>query len=268
MPRLTLSINLAALFVLGAAATVPRSAPAQLPVPAQTPAAVQIALPPVVADSLPAFERPNGTLMRPGALTYQLTLSTTQGELVNLGARTVVVSDAILGGTPGWLIADERTGTAVPTSDSVFLTRADLTPERWSATIGRSQLGASFTRDSVFGAVQTYQGRASFALAIPANVLLSAGMLERVLELLPLREGYRAGASLLVIDGLEPRVVPAEIAVERSEEVTVGNRAIDAWRVAVRWGAMEQRLWVARDGTRVVRTERALPAGLLTATLQ
>jgi hypothetical protein len=103
---------------------------------------------------------------------------------------------------------------------------------------------------------------------VPANVLLSAGMVERVIELLPLRDGYRAGVSLLLVDGLEPRVVPAEIIVERSEQVTAANGAVDAWRVALRWGAMEQRLWIARDGTRVVRTEQALTDGVLISLLQ
>ena len=222
----------------------------------------------VLPDSIASFERPNGMLMRPGTLTYVLSLIKPSGETTALGTRTVVVSDAMLGGNPGWLIVEARSGTVVPSVDSVYVARADLMPERWSATIGQSQLGASFTRDSVFGAVQGYQGRASFLLSVPANILLSAGMMERILELLPLREGYRAAAALLLVDGLTPRVVPAEIDVERSEPVTVANRAVDAWRVALRWGAMEQRLWIARDGSRVVRTEQALPSGMLTAELQ
>ena len=219
-------------------------------------------------DSLPPFERPNGALLRPGSYTYALSLAKPNGETTSLGTRTVVVSDAQLGGNPGWLIAEERVGTVVPSSDSVYVARADLTAQRWSATIGHAQLGASFTRDSAFGAVQSYQGRASFSMAVPANVLLSAGMAERLLELLPLREGYHVAAALLLVDGLSPSLVPAEILVERSEQITIGNSSVDAWRIALRWGAMEERLWVARDGTRVVRTEQALPEGLFTATLQ
>ena len=226
-------------------------------------------VPPVTpADSLASFERPNGSLLRVGTLTYLVTLTKTDGSTTALGTRTVTVSDSPLGGTPSWLIAESRRGTVVETTDSVSLSRTDLAPERWTATIGRSQLGASFTRDSVFGAVLTYQGRASFALAVPANTLLSAGMAERVLELLPLREGYHAGASLLLVDGLTPRVVPAEIAVERSERVMAGNREVDAWRVTLRWESKEQRLWIGKDDLRVVRTEQTLPTGVLGAELQ
>ena len=226
-------------------------------------------VPPSVAmDSLASFERPNGALMRPGTLLYALSLVKPAGDVVPLGVRTVVVSDAAIGGHAGWLIADARTGTVVPTSDSVFLARADLMVERWSASIGRSQLGASFTRDSAFGAVQTYQGRTSFSIAVPPNVLPSAASLERVLELLPLRDGYRATASLLLVEGGAPRVVPAEILVERLEGVAIGGQTVEAWRVALRWEAMQQRLWVTRADSRVVRTEQALSSGVLVSELK
>ena len=226
-------------------------------------------VPPSVAmDSLASFERPNGALMRPGTLLYALSLVKPAGDVVPLGVRTVVVSDAAIGGHAGWLIADARTGTVVPTSDSVFLARADLMVERWSASIGRSQLGASFTRDSAFGAVQTYQGRTSFSIAVPPNVLPSAASLERVLELLPLRDGYRATASLLLVEGGAPRVVPAEILVERLEGVAIGGQTVEAWRVALRWEAMQQRLWVTRADSRVVRTEQVLSSGVLVSELK
>jgi hypothetical protein len=132
---------------------------------------------------------------------------------------------------------------------------------------GRAQLGVSFTRDSAFGALQNYQGRSSFALGVPANVLLSTGMVQRVLELLPLAEGYHAGASLFVVEGLIPKLVPAEIVVERSEGVPVGGRTEEAWRVVLRWGETERRLWIARNGARVVRTEQAVPEGILAGVL-
>ena len=241
---------------------------AQIPIPTQPPTPVPIAPAPVLADSLLPFERPNGALMRAGALTYTLSLTRPDGQLVPLGTRTVSVSEAMLGGTPGWLIAEARLGTVVESTDSVYLTRADLTPERWSATIGKAQLGASFSRDSVFGATESYQGRSSFAMAVPPDALLSAGMLERVIELLPLGVGYRASASLLLIDGSTPRAAPVEIIVDREDRTQTAGHTTDCWVVAVRGGALEQRLWVSKDATRVVRVEQTLPAGILSAVLQ
>lgn len=225
-------------------------------------------IPPAAPDSIPSFERPNGALMRTGVLTYTLALTKPNGQTVPLGTRTVTVADAPLGGNPAWLVAEARQGTVVETTDSVWLARGDLSPQRWTSTIGRAQLGASFTRDSVFGAVDNYQGRTSFVVALPGNALLSAGMAERVVEMLPLHEGYRAAAALMLIDGGTPRMQPAEIVVERAERISVGARQVDCWRIALRVGVVEERLWVSRDGARVVRTEQAVADGVLSGVLQ
>lgn len=162
-------------------------------------------------------------------------------------------------------MAESRIGTLVPTFDSVFVSRADLWPARWIAGIGTAQLAASFTRDSVFGVVQNYQGRANFVLGIPPNLLLSSGLTDRVIELLPLKEGFHASMTLLVVPGTVPTLVPAELTVEREEPAMVQGRAVQALRVALRAGAVEQRYWVSRDDGRVVRTEQALPEGVLVA---
>ena len=93
-------------------------------------------------------------------------------------------------------------------------------------------------------------------------------MLERVIELLPLRDGYHAAASLLLAEGSSVHIMPAEISVMPPELVPGAGGTVDAWLVLLRWGASEERLWVARSGMRVVRTEQAVPEGLLTSVLQ
>ena len=249
-----------------ALATATRSAEAQqttVGAPAQTVAAPA---PLVAPDSLALFERPNGTLLRPLTSVYQLTL-VRNGLQTPLGTRTVDVSDANVGGVAGWLIAERRVGSPVATTDSLWVSKADLTPERWSATIDHALLGVAFTHDSAFGAVQSYRGRASFAVAMPPGALLTGGMVERVLELLPLREGYRAAASLLLFDLATPRALDAQIAVERSERTRVGSSDADCWVVVLRAGALEERLWVTRDAPRVVRTEQATQGGVLVGLL-
>lgn len=213
------------------------------------------------------FERPNATLLRPGTLVYQLftlrdTVRTPQG------IRTVVVSESTVGGVPGWLVAESRTGTAVETSDSLYVTRVDLAPERWVAAAGRSRLAVSFTRDSMYGALQTYQGRSSFAAEVPSGALLTAGMIERLLELAPLGAGYRAAASLVQLDLGSPRVVPAQLAVLRDESVTLPDRIVDCWVVALRAGGSEERFWVSKDAPRVIKTEQVTSGGTLVALLQ
>jgi hypothetical protein len=237
---------------------------AQQPVPASSPASLPPA-PSIVADStLQPFERPNGALLRPGLVVYTLT-ATRAGQVTPLGVRTVEVSESSLGGSPGWLIAESRTGTAVETSDSLFLTRGELAPERWVATTGRAQLGASFSRDTLFGALQSYQGRSSFATAAGPGALVTPAMVERIVELLPLRIGYRAAATLILIELGAPRAVPAELVVDGDEMVQVGDRAVDCWRVLLRAGATEERLWVTKETPRVVKTEQRFGDAVLTA---
>jgi hypothetical protein len=215
------------------------------------------------ADSVGPLERPDGELLRPGAVTYRLTLQRTGGSSTPLGTRTVDVSESQLGGAMGWVIAERREGTVVPTSDSLWLARTDLAPERWVASIDRTKMAASFSKDSMYGAIQSYEGRASFSSAVAPGALITPGMMERVIELLPLHVGYHALASLLLLDAGTPRTLPAEVIVEREERAHVGAGDVDAWVVLVRAGAIEERLWVSKSDRRVVRTEQRSASGVV-----
>jgi hypothetical protein len=275
-----------------------RPAPVPEPVPD-----VARAAPSAVTDSAGYFSRPNGVLLRPGTSVFRLTLRR-DTLLIPLGTRTVTVSDAMLVGESDWLIAESRTGSAIATSDSLHLRRADLTPVRWTARNGVSQLAVSFTRDSMFTALQDYQGRGSFADALPPGALITPGMVDRLLELLPLGAGYRANASVVAIDSGMPRAVPTTISVEGEETVTlnaavaaqlpastapssvaasssvgqgvlqqaagappVEPRSFDCWVVVLRAGSVEKRYWVAKSPQRVVKTEQVTSGGVLTETL-
>jgi hypothetical protein len=246
----------------------PTPAPAGTPAPAPAVTPVPVLRTPQPGDSLVPFERPNGMLLRTGALVYDLASS--RGDVVSpLGIRTVNVTESSLGGTPSWLIAESRTGTALETSDSLFVSRADLSPTRWVATVGKAQLAASISRDSIFGGMQTYQGRSSFTTALPPGALLTPGMVERMVELLPLQIGYRAAASLVLLELGSPRTVPANFVVEREQRITLpSGQQIDCWVVTLRATPLEERLWVSKDGSRVVKTEQTIPGGLLTGTLR
>lgn len=229
--------------------------------------AVPNALTGVPVESLPPFARPNGMLLRAGTLVYQL--SSRRDTLVTpLGQRTVVVTETTFAGAPSWLIAESRTGTAVATTDSLFLARSDLSPVRWLATNARTQLASSFSRDSMFVAMQSYQGRASFLTPLPAGALLTAGMVERIVELLPLEIGFRTGATIVLFEMGTPRAIPAELRVDAQEPLVLTDRTVDCWVVVLRAGTLEERLWVTRDSPRVVKTEQVTAGGLLTAVLQ
>jgi hypothetical protein len=240
----------------GPPAPVPEPVP---DLPAVTPTAV--------TDSAGYFARPNGMLMHPDTATYTLELRR-DTVLVPLGARTVVVSASTMGGVPDWLVAESHTGTAIATYDSLHLRRVDLAPVRWTARNGVSQLAVSFTADSMFAALQDYQGRGSFAAGIPPGALITPAMVDRLLALVPLGVGYRSGASLVNIEERGPQAVPATISVEGEEQVMLGAQQVDCWLVVLRTPTTEKRYWVQKSPQRVVKTERQAANGTLTEVLQ
>jgi hypothetical protein len=238
----------------------PAPVPAPVPdLPAVTPTAV--------TDSAGYFARPNGTLMHPDTATYTLELRR-DTLLVPLGIRTVVVSESMLGGVPDWLVAESRTGTTIATYDSLHLRRVDLAPVRWTARNGVSQLAVSFTADSMFAALQDYQGRGSFAAGIPPGALVTPAMVDRLLALVPLSSAYRSGASLVNIEERGPQAVPATLSVEGEEQVMLGAQPVDCWVVVLRTPTTEKRYWVQKAPQRVVKTQRQTATGILTETLQ
>lgn len=236
------------------------------PVPEPVPDA-PLGMPTAITDSSGYFARPNGTLMHPDTAVYSLELRR-DTLLIPLGVRTVTVSASMMGGVPDWLVAESRTGTAIATYDSLHLHRADLTPMRWTARNGLSQLAVSFTTDSMFAALQDYQGRGSYAAGIPPGALVTPGMVDRILELLPLGAGYHTAASLVNIEAAGPQAVPATITVEGEEPVMLGTQAVDCWLVLLRTGTTEKRYWVQKVPQRVVKTERQSASGTVTEVLQ
>lgn len=259
------------------------------PAPVPDPVPDVVAAPPsAVTDSAGYFARPNGMLLRPGTTTYQITLRR-DTLTIPLGVHTITVSETMLAGVTDWLVAESRTGTAIATSDSLYLRHADLTPARWSARNGIAQLAVSFTRDSMFAALQDYQGRGSYAAALPQGALITPAMVNRLLELLPLGAGYRVNATVVVIDSGVPRAVPATISVDGEDRVTlsasppvvqpaadsqlvaqpvISDQVVDCWLVVLRAGNVEKRYWVGKQLQRVVKTEQQTTNGLLTELLR
>ena len=100
-----------------------------------------------------------------------------------------------------------------------------------------------------------------------AGALVTPGMAERVVEMLPLATDYRAVASLILVDMGTPRALPAELAVEREERARTSVGEVDCWVVLLRAGAMEERLWVDKSRRAIVRTEQRTSAGTVVGEL-
>jgi hypothetical protein len=116
--------------------------------------------------------------------------------------------------------------------------------------------------------MQSYQGRSSFTAALPPGALVTPAMVERVVELLPLGMGYRSAASLLLLELGSPRTIPAQLLVDRDDRVPRAGGETDCWVVTLRAGTLEERLWVSKDSSRVVKTEQPIAGGVLTGVLR
>ena len=86
-------------------------------------------------DSVYPFQPPIGAPMRTAAPPrYRLSLLRDAGPRRSACARSRCRRRSSAA-CATWLIAERRTGSAVPTTDSLWLTRAELTPVRWVGTI-------------------------------------------------------------------------------------------------------------------------------------
>jgi hypothetical protein len=210
------------------------------------------------AAALTAQERAiDATALRPMRYNYEVTL-TRDGVAQPLGQQTVSFSDATYGGVPSWLILEARDGGGISALDSVVASRDRLLPLHWGASIGQARLAAEFTRDSLYGATSSPLGRKSLVGAAPRGVIASEGMLDGLLQLMPIEAGWASNATLLVatVDGT--RLVAGQMMVEREEDVTVPAGTFQSWVVSLRTGNGEKWLWVSKEHRIVVKSSQAL----------
>ena len=219
-----------------------------------------------VADSGRLASVLRGVPLRTGNWKFAQTLIRAAGDSQSLGTRTVAVSASVLAGNPVWMISEERRGTVVETADTVTLLQSDLSPQHWAARIGSAQVGVAFTGDSAFGAMETYRGRSSFTAAISPGIILSAAMLESLVEALPLQGGYHVAASLMTI-GDVPKVMAVDIAVDGEDMVLAGPGSVAAWRVLVRTDETMLRLWISKSDHRVVKKDESIRGDHLVSTV-
>ena len=82
---------------------------------------------------------------------------------------------------------------------------------------------------------------------------------DAVLASLPLANGWRDSASVLVVDAGGAATAPATLAVEGEERVTVPAGDFDCWIVSLETERGSERVWVTKQGQIVVRAEQVLP---------
>lgn len=196
-----------------------------------------------------------GATLAPGSWSYASTV--TRGTAtVELARRTLSVRAAEHGGAPAWLILDETSARGQSMTDSLLVARADLRPLRRVADMGPMRIVLGFAGDSVRGTMTVPGGgESTVALATSggAPVVANSGMLESALTLLPLRAGWRGEVLQLAPSPMGTTLVPISLLVTGEEEVTVPAGTFDTWVLTASAGGAEQRLWVAKEGGRLVQ---------------
>lgn len=196
--------------------------------------------------------------VQPGERVYQLSL-TRDSTSSPIGDQHFVVSTLDYAGTPALLFARNGMEGVAMASDSLVVRRDDLRPLHWIATHGVARVAAEFTPDSIFGAMTSPLGKQNVVLPNRGDVLVNTMAVDAVVSSLPLSATWRDSASLLVIDRGGSTLTPATLAVEGEEHVTVPAGDFDCWIVSVEAERGSERLWVAKQGQLVVRSEQILP---------
>ena len=195
--------------------------------------------------------------LRPFQRTYDMLVHA--GDSVHaIGERSLTLSASTYAGNPAWLLVESRTGI-VPSAESLYVT-GDMRPIHWVATLGASRLGVEFAGDSIFGATASPTGRHSLLLVGRPDLLVSLGMVEALLPLLPLDSAWADSAAVLSVDAASGAVMPAELAVVGVEDVeSDATSARPSWVIALRAEARSATLWVDRESGEVRRVQQPLP---------
>jgi hypothetical protein len=201
----------------------------------------------------------DGSRVRAGSWLYTTTLrADTTVHL--LGEIEVRVAESTYAGSPSWLLTTvgQRAGALV--ADSLWVARADLKPQHWSAALGPARLVAEFTRDTIYSAITEPLGRRSLVASRVPKLLVSEAMTDVVLGLLPLDSTFSDSVAVMAIDIGATASPPARIFVEGQEKVVVPAGTFDAWIVSLESERGAMRLWVGKDDHLVLKAEQTLPA--------
>jgi hypothetical protein len=178
-----------------------------------------------------------------------------------IGQRRVSLQRVTYAGSPAWVIVEIRTGIA-PAVESLFVTPA-FRPIHWSATTGAARLGAQFVRDSMYGVSSSPVARQNIIIPTRGDLLVSGGMAESLIPLLPLAVGWTDSAAVLTVDPTSAAIVPAQLTVLAEEPLAMGSStARDTWVVALRTEPRYVLFWVDRESGAIARVQQLVRGGV------
>ena len=197
-------------------------------------------------------------LVKQDTMTYIAKMSVMGRDLSFTVRRAIAPFD--IAGKNGWRVTESMESAMGTGTDTLVIDAATLLPLTRSGKQGPATVGLTFSRDSING-ILTNGGQ-----SMPVNVKLTQATfpdgagLEIPVTTLPLKEGY--STSVAVFE-LMQGVKIMSLVVEGIDHVTIGTREYDAYRVSLTNPddpSSGQKLWIAKDTRKLVKTEMKLPA--------
>jgi hypothetical protein len=206
----------------------------------------------------PRIGKVAGSTLQAGRWTYESSV-TQNGKSQSLGSRTLTVTPSTYHGAGAWLIVEARAAGAMSAADSLYVTKEDMSPLHRAMHMGVLHIENDFSGDSVTGTVRLPQGSVPVALASRPGLMANGNMLEVILQLLPLRKGWTGSADMLVLGPEGAGSIPVQLEVTGEEQVTVPAGTFDSWIAVVKGNQVDQRIWLAKNGRRIVKVTFGVP---------
>jgi hypothetical protein len=201
----------------------------------------------------------DGTRLSAGAWSY--TIRVLKGD-VQQGLdfySQMVLAPSSYAGADAWLLVSARRTSGPVIVDSLYLARRSLAPLHHAVQIGPTRIVNDFWGDSVRAVRDTGGAAMRTAARLPPGTLASTDVIELMLPLLPLRNGWRQRFE--VLNAAQLATAPFELAVTGEETISVPAGTVPAWRVAISAPTGSQTWWVSKSGGRVMKALATVPRG-------
>ena len=195
-----------------------------------------------------------GVKVQPGVWKYAIRANA-GGTSRDIGTRVVTVKSSAYKGTPAWLITEVQTTPGMTATDSLYVSKSDLSGVHrvavYAGPQGDSKLTMVFASDSVRASVSG-AGQPQ-AMVLPRRIGSAATwtVVEVALHSRPLSANYRGVVDVLAT--LPTGFVPVDLTVTGQERVSVPGGSFDSWVVQVKSESGDHTHYVSKSGT-VVRS--------------
>jgi hypothetical protein len=198
---------------------------------------------------------------------YVTSLRGDGGTPQRIGFRTISLTEATYRGTPAWLVVEVRQMHTVAYAESLYVSKADLTPMHRVRRTPTSTVVSEYGADSIRTTFDDDSGHVTGAMADEPGLLAGLYLIEPLIGASQLDAQWATTSRLAAIGRDESGVVDVETRVVGAEKVQIPDGTFDAWVVTMRIGSSGETFWVRKtDG--VVLKEVVPALGMAGATVE